>query len=126
MCIRDRPLASIAKREEIIYLYGQEDEPIVLDRRSPVLHLVQRIRDESHRFAVTYHRKRREMRDRDSDLLRIPGVGAQTRNRLITHFGSLRAIQSASLETLQSVVSRKVAEAICAHFQPSVASADPT
>ncbi len=117
-----QPLAAIAKREEVIYVYGQEDEPVVLDRHSPVLHLIQRIRDESHRFAVTYHRKRREMRDRDSDLLQIPGVGAQTRNRLITHFGSLRAIQSASLEALQSVVSRKVAEAICAHFQTSTPS----
>jgi excinuclease ABC subunit C len=84
-----QPLASIAKREEIIYLYGQEDEPVVLDRRSPVLHLVQRIRDESHRFAITYHRKRREMRDRDSELLAIPGVGARTRQRLLEHFGSL-------------------------------------
>jgi excinuclease ABC subunit C len=120
-----QPLAAIAKREEIIYVYGQEDEPVVLDRHSPVLHLVQRIRDESHRFAVTYHRKRREMRDRDSDLLRIPGVGAQTRNRLITHFGSLRAIQSASLEALQSVVSRKVAESICTHFQTSVPANEP-
>jgi excinuclease ABC subunit C len=119
-----QPLAAIAKREEVIYVYGQEDEPVVLDRHSPVLHLVQRIRDESHRFAVTYHRKRREMRDRDSDLLRIPGVGAQTRNRLITHFGSLRAIQSASLEALQSVVSRKVAEAICSHFQASVPASE--
>ncbi len=73
--ITTQPLASIAKREEIIYLYGQEDEPIVLDRRSPVLHLVQKIRDESHRFAVTYHRKRREIRDRESELLSIPGVG---------------------------------------------------
>jgi excinuclease ABC subunit C len=117
-----QPIAAIAKREEVIYVYGQEDDPVVLDRHSPVLHLVQRIRDESHRFAITYHRKRREMRDRDSDLLRIPGVGALTRNRLITHFGSLRAIQSASLEALQSVVSRKVAEAICAHFQNSIAS----
>lgn len=117
-----QPLAAIAKREEVIYVYGQEDEPVVLDRHSPVLHLIQRIRDESHRFAVTYHRKRREMRDRDSDLLQIPGVGAQTRNRLITHFGSLKAIQSASLEALQSVVPRKVAEAICAHFQPSTPS----
>jgi excinuclease ABC subunit C len=53
-------LASIAKREEVLYVYGQEQEPVVLDRRSPVLHLVQMIRDESHRFAVTYHRKRRE------------------------------------------------------------------
>ncbi|MDR5726989.1 MAG: excinuclease ABC subunit UvrC [Terriglobia bacterium] len=120
-----QPLVAIAKREEVIYVYGQEDEPVVLDRRSPVLHMVQRIRDESHRFAITYHRKRREMRDRDSDLLRIPGVGAQTRNRLISHFGSLRAVQSASLEALQSVVSRKVAEAICAHFQGSISSIRP-
>lgn len=119
-----QPLAAIAKREEVIYVYGQEDEPVVLDRRSPVLHLVQRIRDESHRFAVTYHRKRREMRDRDSDLLRIPGVGAQTRTRLITHFGSQRAIQSASLEALMSVVPRKTAEAICEYFHPAVSSAE--
>lgn len=119
-----QPLAAIAKREEVIYVYGQEDEPVVLDRRSPVLHLVQRIRDESHRFAVTYHRKRREMRDRDSDLLRIPGVGAQTRTRLITHFGSQRAIQSASLEALMSVVPRKTAEAICEYFHPVVSSTE--
>ncbi len=121
-----QPLASIAKREELIYVYGQEEEPVVLDRRSPVLHFIQRIRDESHRFAVTYHRKRREMRDRDSDLLHIPGVGAQTRTRLITHFGSLRAIQSASLEALQSVVSRKTAEAICTHFHPEVPAQENT
>ncbi len=119
-----QPVAAIAKREEVIYVYGQEDEPVVLDRRSPVLHLVQRIRDESHRFAVTYHRKRREIRDRDSDLLRISGVGAQTRTRLITHFGSLRAIQGASLEALMSVVPRKTAEAICAYFHPAVSSAE--
>ena len=121
-----QPLASIAKREEVIYVYGQEDDPVVLDRRSPVLHLVQRIRDESHRFAITYHRKRREMRDRDSDLLRIPGVGAQTRTRLIAHFGSLRAVQSASQEALQAVVSHKVAKAICAHFQASITSLETT
>ena len=57
-----QPLAAIAKKEEVIYVHGQEDDPVVLDRRSPVLHLVQRIRDESHRFAVTYHRKRRQLR----------------------------------------------------------------
>jgi len=113
-----QPLASIAKREEIIYLYGQEDDPIVLDRRSPVLHLIQRIRDESHRFAVTYHRKRREIRDRQSELLDIPGVGANTRTRLVQHFGSQRAIEQASLEALTSVVAKKVAEAIYAHFHP--------
>jgi excinuclease ABC subunit C len=111
-----QPLASIAKREEVIYLYGNEDEPIVLDRRSPVLHLVQMIRDESHRFAVGYHRQRRAMRDRDSELLSIPGVGAQTRQRLITHFGSLRDVQQATAESLAAVVSRKTADAIWRHF----------
>jgi excinuclease ABC subunit C len=116
-----QPLASIAKREEVIYLYGQEDDPIVLDRRSPVLHLIQRIRDESHRFAVTYHRKRREIRDRQSELLDIPGVGARTRTRLVQHFGSQRAIEQASLEALTSVVAKKVAEAIYAHFHATTA-----
>jgi excinuclease ABC subunit C len=111
-----QPLASIAKKEEIIYLYGNEDEPIVLDRRSPVLHLVQLIRDESHRFAVGYHRQRRAIRDRDSELLNIPGVGAQTRQRLLTHFGSLRDVQQATAESLAAVVSRKTAETIWRHF----------
>ena len=111
-----QPLASIAKREEVIYVYGNEDEPIVLDRRSPVLHLVQLIRDESHRFAVGYHRQRRAMRDRDSELLNIPGVGAQTRQRLLTHFGSLRDVQQATAESLAAVVSRKTAETIWQHF----------
>ena len=111
-----QPLASIAKREEIIYLYGQEDEPVVLERRSPVLHLIQRVRDESHRFAITYHRKRREIRDRDSELLAIPGVGARTRTRLLEHFGSLRSIEQAGVEALMAVVPRKTAEAIRGHF----------
>jgi excinuclease ABC subunit C len=114
--ITSQPLASIAKREEVIYLYGNEEEPIVLDRRSPVLHLVQMIRDESHRFAVGYHRQRRAMRDRDSELLNIPGVGAHTRQRLITHFGSLRDVQQATAESLAAVVPRKTAEAIWRHF----------
>jgi len=121
-----QPLASIAKREEVIYLYGAEDEPIVLDRRSPVLHLVQLIRDESHRFAVGYHRQRRAMRDRDSELLEIPGVGAQTRQRLITHFGSLREVQQATAESLAAVVSRKTAETIWRHFHAAqTAAAQP-
>jgi excinuclease ABC subunit C len=111
-----QPLASIAKREEIVYLYGQEDEPIALDRRSPVLHLVQTIRDESHRFAVTYHRKRREMRDRESELDAIPGVGPRTRQRLLEHFGSVRAIGQASTDALTAVVSAETAAHIRAHF----------
>jgi len=113
----DQPaLASIAKREEILYIYGQESEPVVLDRRSPVLHLVQKIRDESHRFAVTYHRKRREMRDRDSELDAIPGVGPRTRQRLLEHFGSVRGIRQANPDALTAVVSVAVAEKIRAHF----------
>jgi excinuclease ABC subunit C len=123
--ITTQPLASIAKREEIIYLYGQEDEPIVLDRRSPVLHLVQKIRDESHRFAVTYHRKRREIRDRESNLLTIPGVGPQTRNRLVAHFGSLRGVQDASLQALSSVVAPHLAAAIHEYFHPADTLASP-
>jgi excinuclease ABC subunit C len=114
--ITSQPLASIAKKEEVIYLYGNEDEPVVLDRRSPVLHLVQLIRDESHRFAVGYHRQRRAMRDRDSELLNIPGVGTQTRQRLLTHFGSLRDVQQATAESLAAVVPRKTAETIWRHF----------
>ena len=111
-----QPLASIAKKEEVIYLYGNEDEPIVLDRHSPVLHLIQLIRDESHRFAVGYHRQRRAMRDRDSELLNIPGVGTQTRQRLLSHFGSLRDVQQATAESLAAVVPRKTAETIWRHF----------
>jgi excinuclease ABC subunit C len=114
--LTSQPLASIAKREEVIYLYGNEDEPIVLDRRSPVLHLIQLIRDESHRFAVGYHRQRRAMRDRNSELLDIPGVGAQTRQRLLSHFGSLRDVQQATAESLVAVVPRKTADIIWRHF----------
>src|SRR6202041_1338350 len=123
--ITTQPLASIAKREEIIYLYGQEDEPIVLDRRSPVLHLVQKIRDESHRFAVTYHRKRREMRDRTSELDEIPGVGPRTRQRLLEHFGSVRALQQAAQknpDALLSVANKATAEKIRKHFAEATAA----
>ncbi|HEY6374386.1 MAG TPA: excinuclease ABC subunit UvrC [Edaphobacter sp.] len=119
-----QPLASIAKKEEIIYVYGQENEPVVLDRRSPVLHLVQKIRDESHRFAVTYHRKRREMRDRDSELLAIPGVGPRTRQRLLEHFGSIRGIKQASPDALTAVVNAATAERIRKHFAGEESAAD--
>ncbi len=125
-----QPLASIAKKEEIIYVYGQENEPVVLDRRSPVLHLVQKIRDESHRFAVTYHRKRRQIRDRENELDEIIGVGPRTRQRLIEHFGSVRGIKGASEEALTAVVNRGTAEKIRRHFAeepaPLVQIASPT
>jgi excinuclease ABC subunit C len=121
-----QPLASIAKREEIIYVHGQEDDPVVLDRRSPVLHVIQKIRDESHRFAVTYHRKRREMRDRVSELDEIPGVGPRTRQRLLEHFGSVRALKQAAEnnpDSLMAVVNKAAAEKIRRHF--AEAGAEP-
>jgi excinuclease ABC subunit C len=113
----NQPLASIAKREEIIYVQGQENEPIILDHHSPVLHLVQVVRDEAHRFAVTFHRKRRQMRDRATELLEIPGVGTSTTRRLLEHFGSLQAVKQADAAALSSVVTRSQAEAIQSYFR---------
>ena len=115
--IINQPLAAIAKREEIIYVYGQEDEPVVLDHHSPVLHLMQMIRDEAHRFAVTFHRKRRQIRDRNTELLAIPGVGQNTTRRLLEHFGSLQAVKQADAAALAAVVNRSQAEAILNHFR---------
>ena len=115
--IINQPLASIAKREEILYVYGQEKDPIALDHHSPVLHLIQLIRDEAHRFAVTFHRKRRQMRDRSTELLEIPGVGESTTRRLLEHFGSLQAVKQADAAALSAVVTRVQAEAIRSHFQ---------
>ena len=115
--IINQPLAAIAKREEIIYVYGQENEPVTLDHHSPVLHLVQLIRDEAHRFAVTFHRKRRQMRDRSTELREIPGVGESTTRRLLEHFGSLQAVKKADVASLSSVVTRSQAEAILSHFR---------
>jgi len=114
--IINQPLASIAKREEILYVYGQEKEPIALDHHSPVLHLIQLIRDEAHRFAVTFHRKRRQIRDRSTELLEIPGVGERTTRRLLEHFGSVRAVKQADAAALSAVVTRVQAEAIRNHF----------
>ena len=115
--IINQPLAAIAKREEIIYVCGQEDDPVVLDHHSPVLHLVQLVRDEAHRFAVTFHRKRRQMRDRSTELLQIPGVGEHTTRRLLEHFGSVQAVKQADIAALSAVVTRPQAEAILNHFR---------
>jgi excinuclease ABC subunit C len=115
--IINQPLAAIAKREEILYVYGQEKDPIALDHHSPVLHLIQQIRDEAHRFAVTFHRKRRQMRDRSTELLEIPGVGESTTRRLLEHFGSLQAVKQADAAALSAVVTRVQAEAISSYFR---------
>ncbi|HVJ06365.1 MAG TPA: excinuclease ABC subunit UvrC [Candidatus Saccharimonadales bacterium] len=115
--LASQPLASIAKREEILYLFGQEDEPIVLDRHSPVLLLIQQIRDEAHRFAITFHRKRRQMRDHATELRDVPGIGELTTRRLLQHFGSLHAVKQANYAALTSVVNTKQAAAILEFFR---------
>jgi excinuclease ABC subunit C len=119
--IINQPVASIAKKEEILYVLGQEDEPIVLERHSPVLHLIQQIRDETHRFAVTFHRQRRGKRQRQTALSEIPGVGAKTAQKLLKEFGSVANIQRAGVEKLSSVISRKNAEKILSQLGDSKA-----
>ena len=117
--IINQPVASIAKKEEILYVLGQEDEPIVLERHSPVLHLIQQIRDETHRFAVTFHRQRRGKRQTETALSEIPGVGVKTAQKLLKEFGSVANIQRAGLEKLSSVISRKNAEKILSQLGAS-------
>jgi len=114
--IIDQPLASIAKREEIIYVYGQEDEPVVLDRFSPILHLIQSIRDEAHRFAVTFHRSRRNALQLTSELETIEGVGKKTVQKLLKHFGSSELVRAASEEQLAGVVGRAAARRVRSHY----------
>jgi len=110
--ITDQPLASIAKREEWIYVYGQEDEPVILDRFSPVLHLVQMVRDEAHRFAVTFHRTRRNASRLRSELDQIAGVGEKTVVKLLAHFGSLERVRQAPEEELARVAGRATARRV--------------
>jgi excinuclease ABC subunit C len=114
--IINQPLASIAKREETLYLLGRENEPVVLDHHSPALHLIQQIRDEAHRFAVTFHRTRRGERELTSELLHISGVGPQSAKKLLAHFGSLRAVQRSSPEELGQVVKPSQAQRIVEYF----------
>lgn len=113
------PLAAIAKREEVLYVFGQEDDPLILDRFSPILHAVQQIRDEAHRFAVTFHRQRRSKRVLHSELLDIPGVGESTAQKLLRSFGSVAGVRECSFEDLSAAVGRQRAGAIRAHFAGS-------
>ena len=110
-------LASLAKRDEEVYLPARS-EPLRLSRRSPSLKLLQRARDEAHRVAVTFNRKRRAARTLTSELLSVPGIGPGRRRALLERFGSLAGVQSASLEELAAVpgISRGLAERLLAHF----------
>jgi excinuclease ABC subunit C len=114
--IINQPMASIAKKDEILYVLGQEDEPCILDRHSPVLHLIQQIRDETHRFAVTFHRQRRGAKQTKTALLEIPGIGPRTSQKLLQRYGSIANLQRASVEELNRMVTRKSAEKIVEYF----------
>ena len=114
--LENQSVAAIAKREEILFVKGREDRPIALPRESPILHLIQRMRDEAHRFAVSYHRKRRELRDLDSELMDIPGVGEVRRKVLLRAFGSLERVKKASFEELSPYVGPKTATQILHYF----------
>ena len=114
--IINQPLAAIAKKEEILYVLGRESEPVALDHHSPALHLVQEVRDEAHRFAVTFHRSRRRHRELTTELLHIPGVGERTARKLLTQFGSVSALRALSEEELGQVVHPRQAKVIREHF----------
>jgi excinuclease ABC subunit C len=119
----NQPLASVAKREEILYVYGRENEPVTLDHHSPALHLIQQIRDEAHRFAVTFHRDRRARREVTTELLEIPGVGDKTARKLLSHFGSLSKLRALSPEELKQVVKPAQAKKIFEYLE-QLATAD--
>jgi excinuclease ABC subunit C len=108
----------IAKKEELLYTRDRS-EPVVLPENDPALLLIQRIRDEAHRFAVTFHRKARSMRDLRSELDQVPGVGPRRRRALLTHFGSLAGVRRATREELSAVVGAKAAGVIIDYFARS-------
>jgi len=114
------------RHNDVAYLLlkGREDEPIYLDPHSLILRLLQMIRDEAHRFAVTYHRKRRELRDFTSELTAIPGVGEKRKGRLLRHFGSIQRVAKASVIELTPFVGRKTAQDIADHFERQRALAE--
>ncbi len=117
--LENQAVAAIAKREETLFVKGREDQPVQLPKDSPVLHLVQMMRDEAHRFAVSYHRKRRELRDFDSELMDIPGVGEVRKKVLLRAFGSLERVKKAAFDELAPYVGPKAASQIIAYFAGS-------
>lgn len=110
-------VAAIAKKEELIFVKGRQNRGIELPKDSPVLHLVQRMRDEAHRFAVTYHRKRRELRDFDTELMNVPGIGETRKKVLLRAFGSFSRVKAASFEELAPYVGPKTASNIIDYFR---------
>ena len=115
--IINQPMASIAKKEEILYVLGREHEPVVLDRHSPILHVIQQIRDETHRFAVTFHRLRRSKARIGTTLLEIPGIGEQTARKLLRKFGSVTRLRQLEVGELAEVLSRTQAQRVYEHLR---------
>jgi excinuclease ABC subunit C len=113
--LENQAVAAIAKKEEILFVKGRE-APIVLPKESPVLHLIQTMRDEAHRFAVRYHRKRRELRDFNSELMEVPGIGEVRKKVLLRAFGSLEKVRQARFEELAPYVGPKAAARIVEYF----------
>jgi excinuclease ABC subunit C len=105
----------LAKKEELVFTRDSM-EPLALDSHGTALRLLQRIRDEAHRFAVTFHRQSRKKRDLQSELDVVPGIGLRRRKTLLTAFGSLAGVRRATREELARVVGARVAEAVIAHF----------
>jgi excinuclease ABC subunit C len=112
LAIINQPMASIAKKEEILYILGREDEPVVLDHHSPVLHLIQQIRDETHRFAVTFHRQRRASARLRTSLTEIAGVGNRTAQKLLRRFGSVTRLKELSVDDMSAEVPRAQAQRV--------------
>ncbi|MGH9484113.1 MAG: excinuclease ABC subunit UvrC [Terriglobales bacterium] len=110
------PLASLAKREELVFIPGRETAPVRLDPQSAELRLLQMIRDEAHRFAITFHRERRGKANVRSELLAVPGIGPSTTRKLLRHFGSLSAIRSADVAELATILPAIRAQSLWAHF----------
>ncbi len=107
--IEEMPIAGLAKREEEIYV-PEREEPIRLERRDPALQLLQMVRDETHRFAVSSHRRRRSKRILHSELDDFPGIGEKRRRLLIERFGSVSGVKQASMQDLMNVLGRNVGQ----------------
>jgi excinuclease ABC subunit C len=110
------PAAGLAKREEEIWV-PDRPEPIRLSRKDPALQLVQRLRDEAHRFAITRHRGRRARRMRESSLIEIPGIGPTRARRLLTRFGSLSGLASADPKSIEEAVGPAMARAVLEYLE---------
>jgi len=108
------PIIGIAKRLEEIY-YPEDSVPLLISKKSPALLLIQRIRDEAHRFAITFHRQKRSKTTFVTEIENIPGIGKKTADKLLAHFKSVKKIKEANVEELITLVGRNAAEKIAKH-----------